>query len=153
MAEIRYGTVVVTIADDVMPPERAGSLSPQEVARLPKPPRGVGLACEHAADALTKAGTGFVRPAGVTPESLRRAAHRADAIDQVIVDLEVVLSRLKQANLLFDAEAWEQLRKINDQVKAQGKHDPQLLTMFEPVLDFFARGPRPPREPEPAPNP
>jgi hypothetical protein len=45
-------------------------------------------------------------------------------------------------NLLFDADAWEQIRKMNDQVKAQGKHDPELMVMFKPLLDFFARGPR-----------
>jgi len=32
---------------------------------------------------------------------------------------------------------------MNDQVKVQGKHDPEILVMFKPLLDFFARGPRP----------
>jgi hypothetical protein len=69
----------------------------------------------------------------------------------VVLDLEVVLNKLKQANLLFDAEAWEQIRKSNDQVKAQGKHDPEILVMFKPLLDFFARGPKP-VAPAPAPQ-
>jgi len=72
----------------------------------------------------------------VTPASLRTLGKRAEEIDQVILDLEVVMNKLKQANLLFDAEAWEQIRKLNDQVKAQGKHDPEVMVMFKPVLDL-----------------
>ena len=75
------------------------------------------------------------------------AGDRAEAIDLVINDMEVVLQTLKQANLIFDAEAYEQLRKVNDQVKAQGKHDPELLTIFKDVIDYFARGPRAPKGP------
>lgn len=102
---------------------------------------------EAAADAMEKAGAQFSPPPGVTPASLRDSGNRADSIDQVILDLEVVANKLKQANLIFDADAWEQVRKMNDQVKAQGKHDPELLVMFKPLLDFFARGPRPPAPP------
>jgi hypothetical protein len=86
----------------------------------------------------------------VTAATLRALGKRAEGIDQVILDLDVVLNRLKQANLLFDAEAWEQIRKTNDQVKVLGKHDPEVLVMFKPLLDFFARGPR---TSAPAPSP
>lgn len=99
---------------------------------------------------LEKAGTKFTLPADVSPSSLRAMGARAENIEQVITDLEVVLNKLKQANLLFDAAAWEQIRKVNDQVKAQGKHRPELLVMFKPLLDFFARGPRQPPVPPPA---
>jgi hypothetical protein len=51
----------------------------------------------------------------------------------VILDLEVVMNKLKQANLLFDSEAWEHIRKTNDQVKAQGEHNPEVLVMFKPT--------------------
>jgi hypothetical protein len=64
---------------------------------------------------------------------------RAEGIDQVILDLEVVMNKLKQANLLFDADAYDEVRKTNDQVKAQGKRDPEVMVMFKPVVDFFAR--------------
>ena len=146
MAEIKHGTVVVTIADDLTPPAQAGKLSPQEVSRLARAPRAVGLACEQAADAMDKASGQFVPPAGVTPETLVAAAARADRIDQGIVDLEVVLHILKQANLLFDGDAWEQLRKVNDQIKAQSKHAPELAVMFKDTLAFFAK---PSREKKP----
>jgi hypothetical protein len=43
------------------------------------------------------------------------------------------------ANLPLDADAWKQIRKTNDQVKAQGKHDPEVLVTFKPLLDLFAR--------------
>jgi len=100
-----------------------------------------------AADAMRKAGKRFSPPVGVTPESISAAGDRAEDIDLVINDMEVVLQIAKQANLLFDAEAYEQLRKVNDQVKAQGKHDPELLAIFKEVIDYFARGPRGPKAP------
>lgn len=152
MADVQHGTVTVKIADEFAPPPEAGNLGPEEVRRIAKAPRGIGLICDAAADAVEKAGTRFSPPSGVTPASLRTAGKRAEGIDQVILDLEVVLNRLKQANLLFDAEAWEEIRKMNDQVKAQGKHDPEILVMFKPVLDFFVRGPRT-SSPVPSPQP
>jgi hypothetical protein len=114
--------------------------------------RRIGLVCDAAADALEKSGTKFAAPAGVTPALLRTMGKRAEGIDQVILDLDVVLNKLKQANLLFDAEAWEQIRKLNDQVKAQGKHDPEVMVMFKPVLDFFARVRPTATAPAPAPQ-
>lgn len=147
MAEVRHGTVVVTIDDSLEPPERAGNLSPTEVRRLPKARRGIGLVGMHTADAMGKAGARFLAPPGVSPEALVAACQRADGIDQVIVDMEVILQRLKQANLLFDAEAWEMLRKVNDQVKAQSKHEPELAAMFTVLRDFMKLGPRPSSDP------
>jgi hypothetical protein len=95
--------------------------------------------CDAAADALDKSGAKFSAPTGVTPASLRSKGKRAEGIDQVILDLEVVLNKLKQGNLLFDADAYDEIRKLNDQVKAQGKRDSELMVMFKPVVDFFAR--------------
>ena len=129
-----------------------GNLGPDEVRRIAKPPRGIGLICDATADGVEKSGAKFAPPAGVTATTLRALGKRAEGIDQVILDLEVVLNKLKQANLLFDAEAWEQIRKTNDQVKAQGNHDPEVLVMFKPLLGFFARGPRP-SAPVPSPAP
>jgi hypothetical protein len=140
MAEVKHGTVSVTVADALAPPPKAGNLSAEEVKRLPKARRGIGLACEQTADAIEKLGPKFTLPAGVTAASLRTMGSRAEDIDQVITDLEVVLATLKQANLMFDAEAWEQIRKVNDQVKAQAKHDPELLAPFKALVDYFARG-------------
>ena len=151
MADIRHGTVTVTVADEFAPPPEAGNLGPDEVRRIAKAPRGIGLICDTTADGIEKSSGRFAPPAGVTAASLRALGKRAEGIDQVILDLEVVLNKLKQANLLFDAEAWEQIRKTNDQVKAQGKHDPEILFMFKPLLDFFARGPKP-AAPSPAPQ-
>lgn len=143
MAEVKHGTVSVTIPDALTPPARAGSLSPDEVRRLPKAPRGIGLVGAQTADAIVKAEGKLTLPPGVTAAALLAAAERADGIDQIIVDLEVVLGILKQANLLFDAEAWELLRKVNGQVKEQMKYAPELGPIFRMLLDFMSRGPRP----------
>jgi hypothetical protein len=142
MAEIKYGSVAVSVPDTLKPPTNAGTLSPDEVRRLPKPPRGIGLVGAHTADAINKAANKLTLPAGVTADALAAACARADGIDQVIIDLEVVLTTLKQANLLFDAEAWELLRRVNGQVKEQMKFAPELEPMFRVLLDFMSRGPR-----------
>jgi hypothetical protein len=143
MSKLEHGTVSITFPDTLALDESSGKLSQDEVLRIPKAPRGIGLICDTTADALEKAGAKFTAPAGVTPESLRAAGARAEGIDQVILDLEVVMNTLKQGNLLMDAAAWEQVRKMNDQVKSQGKHDAELLVIFKPLLDFFVKGPRP----------
>ncbi len=142
MAQIKHGTVVVTIDDKLTPPDKAGKMSAEEVKRIPKAPRGIGLVGEHTADAIAKAGDKFTPPKDITPAALREACGRADGIDQVIIDLEVILATLKQANLLFDAELWKMLRKVNDQVKAQAKYSPELASIFKVLLDFLSRGPR-----------
>ena len=137
MAEVKHGSVTVVVPDHLAPPERAGKLSVEEVRRLPKARLGLGLACAQASDSIVKAGDRFVLPAGVTAESLESAGSKAEEIDSVINDLEVALDTLKQANLLFDADAWEQLRRVNDQLKAQAKHDPSLEAVFAPLLTYF----------------
>lgn len=152
MSEIQHGTVSVSIPDQFALPAQAGNLSPDDVRRIARAPRGIGLVCDAAADVLEKSGSKFTAPAGVTPASLRTLGQRAEGIDQVIRDLDVVMNKVKQANLLFDSEAWEQLRKTNDQIKAQGKHDPEVLVMFKPVLDFFSRARTNTSEPAPAPQ-
>ena len=59
MADIRHGTVTVTIDDAFTPPAEAGNLSPSEVLRIAKAPRGIGLICDATADAVEKAGAKF----------------------------------------------------------------------------------------------
>lgn len=139
MAKIKHGTIVISIPDELTPPDKAGKMTPEEVSRIAKAPHGLGLACSRAADAITKAGDTFTLPAGVTVEGLLAAGKRAEDIDQVIQDIEVVLVTLKQANLLFDADAYTQVRKVNDQVKAQAKHAPELTRIFKQIIDYFAR--------------
>lgn len=143
MAIVQHGSIKIEIPDHLTPPEKAGKLSPDEVKRIPRARRGIGLICNQAADTIEKAGASFSPPPGVSPSSLREAGRKAEEIDQFILDLEIVGQILRQANLLFDADAWEQIRKMNDQVKAQAKHDPALSTLFKQLLDFFALGARP----------
>lgn len=142
MPVIVHGPVSLTLPESLTPPANAGNMSADQILRTPKAPHGVGLACQLAASACEDAGPKFNLPSDVTPETLRAAAERADSIDAYIYGIRAVLAVLEQSNLLFDAAAWEQLRKVNDQVKAQGKFQPELLVIFKPVLDFFARGSR-----------
>jgi hypothetical protein len=109
----------------LLPPAQAGNMSPDDVRRIAKAPRRLGLVCDAAADILEKSGSKLTAPAGVAPASLRAKGKRAEGIDQVILDLEVVMNKLKQANLPFDADAHDEVRKTNDHVKAQGKRDPK----------------------------
>jgi hypothetical protein len=145
MADVTHGTITIQIPDELALPAKAGSMSPEEVARIPKPPKGIGYVCAQTAKAIETAGERFSAPKGVTPTTLAASGARADDIDQFLVDLEVVRQMLQQGNLMFDADAWDQLRKVNDQVKAQAKHDPGLIAMFQPLIDFLAKGPRGPK--------
>jgi hypothetical protein len=62
MAEVKHGTVSVTVADHLQPDPRAGTLTNKEVQRLPKARRGVGLVCQDVADGVAKAGTKLTLP-------------------------------------------------------------------------------------------
>lgn len=150
---LKFGAVSVSVSDQLVPPDEAGSLSPAELARIPKAPRSVGALCESAADGIERAGKAFQPPPGVTADALRKAGQRADGIDVIIQDLEVVLNRFKQANLLLDAEAYKLVRQVNDQVKAQSKHSPELAKIFAPLLQAFSalRGRKDDAEPTPPP--
>lgn len=152
---VKYGTVSITVPDHLVPPEEAGSLSPVEVSRIPRAPRAVGTLCDLAADGIERAGKAFQAPAGVTPDSLRKAGERADGMDLVIHDLEVLLNRYKQGNLLVDAAAYAIVRQINDQIKAQSKQNPELTQFFAQLLQAMVklRGTREEHAPAPAPAP
>ena len=73
---MKLRTVTVSIADEFAPPPQAGNLGPEEVRRIAKAPRGIGLVCDAAADVLEMSGTKFAAPAGVTPASLRTLGKR-----------------------------------------------------------------------------
>jgi hypothetical protein len=140
---IQHGAVTLTIPASLQPPERAGRMTPDEVRRTPKVPLGIGLICEQVADGMEKAEGRFAAPPGLTPADLAAAGQRAEQVDHVILDLEVILQTMKQANLLFDADAWDKLRQVNDQVKVQGKRNPELLAIFKPLSEFLTKGHRP----------
>ena len=145
---LTHGTVAVVIPEHLAVPKEAGHLSPAEVKRIARAPHGIGLIADQVADVAAKMGDGFDLPRGVTPETLRAKGKRAEDIDNVILDVEVILEQLKQANLLFDADAWAELRKVNDQVKAQGKHNKQVLAAFAPLVEFMSKGPKAPKDPK-----
>ena len=141
-ATVTHGSVTLTVPEHVKPPENAANLSAEEVKRIAKVPLGIGLACAQAADAGEKAGDKFTWPGGVTPSSLRSNGRRAEDVDGVIHDIEVILATVKKSNLIFDAIAWDQLRAVNDQVKAQSKRNPELLAIFSQLIDYLSKGPK-----------
>jgi regulator of RNase E activity RraB len=138
MATITQGTITVQVPDLLQPPPEAGKLSPNDIKRIPRARRGVGQLCTQAAEALERAGVAFAPPPGITAQSLRDASTRADGIGAYIIDIEVIRKTLKQANLLFHADAWKQVRQVNDQIKSQVKHNPALAVVFQQVLQTFA---------------
>jgi len=142
MATITHGPVTVLIPDHLALSDKAGNLTPDEILRLPKAPGGIGLAADLTATAMSAAGSAFTAPQGITPASLEAAAARADGYDSILGALEVLTRRVQQANLLADAECWHQLREVNDLLKGQVKHHPELAAMFAPLTAFMKRGPR-----------
>jgi len=148
MSQITHGEVTIEVPDDLPIPAEAGKLSNDQVQAIAKPPRGIGSASSDTAEAARKAGAKFVMPADVTADGLEKAGDDAERIDNIIASVEVLLNTLKQANFLLDGKAWEMLRKVNDQVNAQGKTNPEVLTMFAPLVAYMKRfgrtGPRKP---------
>jgi len=142
MKKLKQGNTTIEIDDHIAPPAKAGTMSAEELRRIPKARTGIGAACDGAADAMEQLGDDFTAPRGVSPESLREAGRKAEAIDSVISDLEQMLSKLRQANLLFDADALAKLSKVNDQSKAQGKGNERVRLAFAGVTAYFANAPK-----------
>ncbi|EYF02983.1 hypothetical protein [Chondromyces apiculatus] len=138
MATVTHGTITITIDDLLAPPQQAGKLSKRDIRRTAKAPHSVGRLCNQAADALERAGTTFSPPPGITAQALRDAAMRVDGTDQCLTDLDVVREKFRQSHLIFGADAWKLVRQMNDHVKAQMKHDPEIGVIFQQLVEAFA---------------
>ena len=140
MKELKCGAVTVVLPDSVQLPAKAGKMSKKEVSRLLKAPHGMKRAAQHTAVALQTAGAQLSAPPGITPELLLSLCNgESEAIQSVIVDLLNVLLTLKQGKLLVDARLHSVLLPLKDIVRAQARHNPQLLLMFEPLLSMFEK--------------
>jgi hypothetical protein len=140
MAEFKRGNVTVNVADHLLPlPEKAGNLTPTEMARIPRARHGVGSVCEQTAHVLETFPDALRLPEWVTPAELRARGARADGYDAVIEELENLLSELKQANLLADQAAQEALSEVHAQAQAQAKRDTQNASRFSAVAAYFNR--------------
>lgn len=138
MSKITEGAVTIDIPDSIEIPDKAGKLKYEEVLRITKVRRGIGQACAAGASELTKKSGQLFVP-GVDPSELARFGAMSEEIDIVIEDVKVILVKLKQANLLIDAKAFDLLSRVNDQVKVQSKHDPSLRKRFNTVLEYFRK--------------
>jgi len=147
MPELKQGTVSVVIPDHIAVPAQAGELTIKDMQRIEKARRGVGLTCDATATAMEKNPERLAVP-GIEAANLRVAGKVAEDIDSVITDLEVILARLKQANLLLDADAHLQLRKCLAHVRSQEKFDPQLAALVPQLEAYFAKT----MAPEPTPK-
>jgi hypothetical protein len=139
MIEVKHGNAVLQLPTLFPLPEKAGKLDPLEVSRIPKVPIGIGRICDHVADALEKTQGKFTAPDGITPQSLREAGLRADKVEQVLQDLEVITSSLRQAALIYKADAYEQVCKVNDLARAYGKRNREYWSIFGLMHNFFKK--------------
>ena len=78
-------------------------------------------------------------PHGVDKVRLTKLGEMAENIDNVIVDVEAITVRLKQANLLIDAEAHEELRKVLAFVRSQEKFDARILDLVPQLISYFSK--------------
>jgi hypothetical protein len=58
----------------------------------------------------------------------------------VLADLQAVVEKARQANLLHDADAHDQLRRVWAVASAQGKFDQSLLERFGAAGAYFGKG-------------
>lgn len=138
MADVKQGSVTVVIPDHIAIPAQAGELTSKDVQRLQKARRGIGLTCDATAAAMDK-DPKRLAIAGVESALLRAAGRSAEDLDLVITDLEVILARLKQANLLLEEEAHVMLRRCLAHVRSQEKFDPGIGTLVPQLETYFAR--------------
>lgn len=138
MTEMTQGNVTISIPDSIEIPDKAGEMSPEEVRRLPKARRGVGPACNATTEAMNK-DPERLAPHGVDKDRLATLGKMAEDIDNVLVDIEAITVRLKQTNLLIDAEAHEELRKVLAFVRSQEKFDARILDLVPQLISYFGK--------------
>ena len=138
MTEMKQGNVTISIPDSIEIPDKAGEMSPEEVRRLPKARHGIGLTSGATAEAMDK-DPERLAPHGVDKVRLAKLGEMAENIDNVIVDVEAITVRLKQANLLIDAEAHEELRKVLAFVRSQEKFDARILDLVPQLITYFSK--------------
>ena len=149
MGEFNHGVVALKYPDTFTLPAESGTLSIEAARRLPKARRGIGLACEMTSQAMTKFPERLAVP-GVAPDALRQNGDAAESIDGTIADVEAVLLHLKQGNLILDAKAHTELRKVLAFVRSQEKFDPHLAELVPHLIAYFANTPaEAPVEPTP----
>ena len=117
--------------------EKAGKLTVQEVSRLTRVPKGIGRLCELTADSVEKAWGKIALPAHITPDSLRAAGKKAELLDTVIYDTEVLLAKARQSWMQDKAEAFEMVCQVNDIVRGYGKRNRDVWSLFGLALDFL----------------
>jgi hypothetical protein len=139
MKELKFGTITIILPAEIDHLDDAGKLDPLTVSRIVKTPAGIGQACLHAADSIDNTPGIFTPPAGVTSASLREAGQKAEKIDQILQDLESAKTYVSQSSLIHKKGAYVQLRKVNDEVKAQGKYNRECYSRFGLTRKFFRR--------------
>lgn len=140
MGEFNHGVVALKYPDTFTLPADAGSLSLQAARRLAKARRGIGLACDMTAQAMAKFPERLAVP-GIDADALRQDGAAAEAIDGTIADLETALMYFKQGNLILDAKAHTELRKVLAFVRSQEKFDPRLADLVPHLVAYFANTP------------
>ena len=139
MAELKHGSVTISLPGLSSISEKAGNLSRDEVQRLAKAAPSIAQACDDSADGIEGAGPSFMLPASVTVSELRAAAVRTRSLDRSIAETEYALVVLRQNRLLEVAASLQLVGVVNDQAKTQGKRTPRFLSLFTRVFAFFKK--------------
>jgi hypothetical protein len=149
VADLVEGSITAALPDDITIPEKAGKLSKEEVKRLPKVRKGLGLACQMTAAAMVKNPDRLNVP-GVTADGLAAAGLAADGIDSHVIDAENITLTLKQANLLLNAGAHNFLRRVLAHVRKEAKFgDPRILDLVPTLIAYFSNEPAGTAPPDP----
>lgn len=138
MPEIKQGTVTVTLPDHIQLAPSAGSLSVDEVRRLPKTRKSLGLVCSAVAAAIRK-NPERLCPHGVDPDRLEAMGRAAEDMTGVVVDLKAATLRAAQGDLLLGAEAHDVLRRVMAFVRSQEKFDPHVADLVPQLVSYFSR--------------
>lgn len=136
--ELKQGAVTVIVPDGVPVLEQAGKLTAKELAREIKSYTGLGVCCQQTSQALHKNVERIAVP-NVDLVQMEQESKQAEALSTLVNDLENVLLRLKQNQILLAARAHRKLIRVLAFVKAYQKSDPHILELFPHLDGYFSK--------------
>jgi hypothetical protein len=137
MTEIKQGTATIAVPDSVPIPPEAGTLSPDELRRLPKPKKGLWQVCEATAEALNK-DPARLSPHGVTADKLVSISRAAESMEACVIDMKAMEVRATQASLILSGQAYDELRKVLTFVRGQQKFDNRIADLVPQLIEYFS---------------
>jgi len=137
MSTIHQGSITLSFSDDIKLPDGAGQQSSKDLARTAKARRNSGSVGQITGQTL-KDNVSRISVPGLDLDELIQLAASADAMNQVISELETLANTFRQGNLMLDSQVHLMLARVIRYVRAGEKDDPQLPGLFTDLVKYFS---------------